>query len=105
MHGGLGAPVAVATAPAPVAAAPSTVSPTASAVDVFSPFEGEAPVVELNVKNGDAVTKGQAVAAVEAMKTNHPVVSPCDGTVQEIHVMIGDDVSSDQPIMSISPKG
>jgi 3-methylcrotonyl-CoA carboxylase alpha subunit len=62
-------------------------------------------VVEINVKIGDAVTKGQAVAAVEAMKTNHPVVSPCNGTVHEIHAAIGDDVGSDQPIMSISPKG
>lgn len=104
MPGGLTAPVVVASAPTAVAAAPAS-GATIAAVDVFSPFEGEAPVVELNIKKGDSVTKGQTVGAVEAMKTNHPIVSPCDGTVHEIYVMIGDDASSDQPIMSILPKG
>ena len=35
---------------------------------MFSPFEGNVELVEVNVKVGDTVTQGQVVAAVEAMK-------------------------------------
>src|SRR5690606_13571574 len=45
-------------------------------VDVFSPFEGKVELVEINVRVGDAVKKGQVVAAVEAMKAKHDVRSP-----------------------------
>ena len=59
-------------------------------------------VSEILVKVGDKVTKGQAVAKVEAMKAQDDIVSPVDGTVSAIHVELGDEVDSTKPILSIS---
>lgn len=68
---------------------------------VYSPFEGKVEVVEINVKVGDRVTKGQVVAAVEAMKAKHDVRAPCDGKVTAVHADLGGEVSSGKPILTI----
>lgn len=86
---------------APVAAAAP--APSNNTTPVFSPFEGDAPVVELSVKVGDVVTAGQIVGAVEAMKANHHVKAPVAGKIQEILVEIGDEVGTGKPIMTILP--
>ncbi|MBC8465681.1 biotin attachment protein [bacterium] len=88
---------------APVIAAPAA-SPTGNIVPVYSPFDGDSPVVELGVNKGDQVTKGQTIGAVEAMKTNHAVIVPVSGEVCEVHVGIGDDVDLSKPIISILTK-
>ena len=69
--------------------------------DVFSPFEGNVELVEINVKVGDAVTQGQVVAAVEAMKAKHDVKAPCSGRVAAVHAVIGNEVSAGKPILTI----
>ncbi len=58
-------------------------------------------LVEINVKVGDAVQKGQVVAAVEAMKAKHDVRAPCAGTVVEINADLGSEVSAGKPILTI----
>ena len=70
-------------------------------VSVYSPFEGKVALVEVKVRVGEAVRKGQVVAGVEAMKAKHDVKAPCDGTVVAIHASIGTDVTADQPILTI----
>ncbi len=90
-----------APAAAPAVAASGTLSPNGT--PVYSPFEGEAPVVELHVKPGDTVTAGQVVAEVEAMKANHQVKTPVDGKVGNVLAAIGDDVGAGKPIMMILP--
>lgn len=72
-----------------------------SHVAVYSPFEGAVEVIEVNVRIGDMVKKGQVVAAVEAMKAKHDVRSPADGKVVEIHADLGTEVSRDKPILAI----
>lgn len=74
---------------------------TGEKVSVYSPFEGKVELVEINVRVGDVVRKGQVVASVEAMKAKHDVRSPCDGTVLEIHSDLGSEVSASKPILSI----
>ena len=69
--------------------------------DVFSPFEGNVELVEINVKVGDTVTQGQVVAAVEAMKAKHDVKAPCAGRVAAVHAVIGNEVSAGKPILTI----
>ena len=69
--------------------------------DVFSPFEGNVELVEINVKVGDGVTQGQVVAAVEAMKAKHDVKAPCSGRVVTVHAAIGNEVSAGKPILTI----
>ena len=58
-------------------------------------------LVEIGVKVGDAVTSGQVVAAVEAMKAKHDVKAPCAGKVASIDATIGDDVVAGQSILTI----
>ena len=86
------------TTPNQTAATPSNGGQTK---DIFSPFEGNVEVVEVNVKAGDVVTQGQVVAAVEAMKAKHDVKAPCAGRVTAVHASIGNEVSAGKPIMTI----
>ena len=45
------------------------------------------------VKAGDAVTKGQALAVMEAMKMEHTIAAPADGVVAELLYAPGDQVT------------
>ncbi|MCP4568886.1 MAG: biotin attachment protein [FCB group bacterium] len=83
-------PAAVATAPAPT-----------NGTKVFSTFAGAVEVVDIKVKVGSSVSKGQVVANVEAMKAQHDIKAPCDGTVTGVHVAIGDEVDSTKPILTL----
>ncbi|MGL4637060.1 MAG: acetyl/propionyl/methylcrotonyl-CoA carboxylase subunit alpha [Beijerinckiaceae bacterium] len=57
---------------------------------VKSPMHGK--LVALMVQTGDAVTKGQKLAIVEAMKMEHALVAPRDGTVAEVIGAVGAQV-------------
>ncbi len=94
---------AAAATPAPTAAAlpAPPAAATAAATPVFSPFKGKVELVEIGVKVGDAVTEGQVVAAVEAMKAKHDVRAPCSGKVATIDATIGADIMAGQAIMTI----
>ncbi len=70
-------------------------------VSVHSPFEGKVEVVEIKVKVGDTVDKGQVVAAVEAMKAKHDVKSPAHGTVISVDVSLGSEVAGSDPILTL----
>ncbi len=94
--GGAGTATAPAEAPAPGTASTNGGTP------VHSTFAGSVEVVDIIVNVGDAVTKGQAVAAIEAMKAKHDIKSPVDGKVSRINVEIGDEIDSTKPIMFIA---
>lgn len=55
-----------------------------------APMPGK--VVSFAVKAGDKVTKGQALAVMEAMKMEHTIAAPQDGLVQELLFSPGDQV-------------
>ncbi|MFF1385812.1 biotin carboxylase N-terminal domain-containing protein [Arthrobacter sp. NPDC058288] len=67
---------------------------------VRSPMPGT--VVSVNVSNGDAVKSGQVLLSVEAMKMEHQLVAPLDGTVH-ISITSGDLVKADQVLATIHP--
>jgi pyruvate carboxylase subunit B len=69
---------------------------------VFSTFAGSVEVVDILVKVGDNVNKGDNVAAVEAMKAKHDIKASASGTVSAINVEIGDEIDSTKPILIIS---
>lgn len=71
-------------------------------VPVYSPFEGKVELVEIHVKPGNTVTKGQVVAAVEAMKAKHDVKAPMNGTVKSVDAALGSEVSAGVPIITLS---
>ncbi|RVT52288.1 acetyl/propionyl/methylcrotonyl-CoA carboxylase subunit alpha [Rubrivivax albus] len=56
-----------------------------------APMPGK--VISLAVKAGDAVKQGQAVAVMEAMKMEHTLHAPRDGTVGELLCGVGDQVA------------
>ncbi|HWE53915.1 MAG TPA: biotin carboxylase N-terminal domain-containing protein [Acidimicrobiales bacterium] len=64
---------------------------------VTSPMPGA--VVAVNVTPGQAVTAGQALVAVEAMKMEHLIRAPADGTVTEVLVTAGQQVKLDQALV------
>ncbi len=93
-----GGTAAATAAPATAPAVPASSNGT----PVYSSFAGSVEVVDILVKVGDPVTKGQAVAAIEAMKAKHDIKSPIDGKVSTVNVEIGDEIDSSKPIMTIS---
>jgi len=92
----------------PITSADSTANTASSqptgngGVPVYSTFSGSVDVVDILVKVGDKVTKGQVVVQVEAMKAKHDMKAPKDGTVTEIFIAVGDEIDSSKPMLTIS---
>jgi acetyl-CoA carboxylase biotin carboxylase subunit len=58
---------------------------------IVSPMPGK--IIQLHVKAGDAVKKGQPLAVLEAMKMEHTLSAPADAQVASVEVAQGDQVS------------
>ncbi|MFV0459141.1 MAG: acetyl/propionyl/methylcrotonyl-CoA carboxylase subunit alpha [Actinomycetales bacterium] len=65
---------------------------------VFSPMPGS--VIACFVQEGDTVSAGQPVLAIEAMKMEHSLTSAIDGVVS-LHVALGDQVTGEQLLATI----
>ncbi len=50
-------------------------------------------ILQLNVKIGDRVTRGQSLLVLEAMKMQNQICSPLAGTVVAIRVQVGQKVA------------
>ena len=100
-RGSSGASSRVAT---PIAAAKPKAAPAAPSPGggntVQSPLG--AVVVSIDVKVGDAVTEGQQVVTLEAMKMNTIVTAPAGGTVKTILVKPGDGVEEGQALIELA---
>lgn len=64
---------------------------------VMSPMPGL--LTNVSVKVGDAVTAGQKLAAIEAMKMENTLVATQDGVVAEICANVGESLAVDQLII------
>ncbi|MBD3168832.1 MAG: biotin attachment protein [candidate division Zixibacteria bacterium] len=91
-----------ASSASPSATATVPAAEPAAGKQVFSTFTGQVEIVDVKVKVGDKVTKGQVIAEIEAMKATHDIKSPIDGEISAIHVKIGDEIDSSQPIATIA---
>lgn len=58
-------------------------------------------IIEIRVKKGDTVTRGEPLVILEAMKMANEVVAPADGTVHQIHVEPKDSVNAGDPLVSL----
>jgi acetyl-CoA/propionyl-CoA carboxylase biotin carboxyl carrier protein len=67
--------------------------------EIVSPMPGS--VVAVGVEDGATVSSGDVVVTVEAMKMEHALSSPVDGTV-ELLVAVGDQVKVGQPLARIT---
>jgi biotin carboxyl carrier protein len=50
-------------------------------------------IIDIKVKAGDGVKKGDLIMVMEAMKMKNPIPTPAEGTVKEITVGVGDRVN------------
>ena len=58
--------------------------------DILSPMPGK--IIAVEVTQGQAVTKGQKLLTLEAMKMEHTLVAPFDGVVAELSAVAGAQV-------------
>jgi len=70
-----------------------------AAGELVAPMPGQVRAV--NVSAGDAVTKGQTLVIVEAMKMEIKVVAPRDGIVANVLVKVGDTVEREQILIQV----
>jgi 3-methylcrotonyl-CoA carboxylase alpha subunit len=68
---------------------------------IVAPMPGK--VIAVEVTQGQAVTKGQKLLTLEAMKMEHSLVAPFDGTVAELNASAGAQVQVDALLVRIEP--
>ena len=90
------APVAAAPAAAPKAApaaAPAARKPAAGGGKGALKVPMPGTILEVNVKPGDSVKRGQQCAILEAMKMQNKIAAPRDGVIAEVCVQAGQTVA------------
>ena len=94
-----------AAAPATAAAKPAAPAPAAAPAAVGEGTKVTAPmpgnILDVKVKTGDTVTKGQVLMVLEAMKMENDIVAPCDGTVTSVIAKKGDTVNASDALATI----
>jgi len=69
---------------------------------VIAPMHGL--LLEVLVKPGDEVCKGQTLAVLEAMKMHYEIQAEIDGTVDEVTAVAGKQVAADDVLIEINEK-
>jgi propionyl-CoA carboxylase alpha chain len=70
---------------------------------LVAPMPGK--VIELRVAVGDAVTSGDTLVVLEAMKMEHPMRASEDGVVREVRVALGEQVENGALLLVVEPEG
>jgi len=65
-----------------------------------APMPGK--LLSFTVKAGDKVTRGQPLAVMEAMKMEHTIAAPADGTVAELLFVPGDQVTEGAELLKMA---
>jgi 3-methylcrotonyl-CoA carboxylase alpha subunit len=73
---------------------------TAATGRLTAPMPGK--VVSFAVKTGDTVKAGQTLAVMEAMKMEHTIAAPKDGTVAELLYAPGDQVAEGAELLTLA---
>ena len=84
---------------APKAAPAPAAAPAGKGENINAPMPGN--ILDVRVANGQAVTAGQILMILEAMKMENEIIAPCAGTVSNLSVQKGSTVSSGQLLCSI----
>lgn len=67
---------------------------------LVAPMPGK--IIAVAVKAGDRVTRGQRLLVMEAMKMEHTIHAPADGTVEEIFFDVDDQVDDGAELISLT---
>lgn len=81
-----------------VATRPAPAKPAAAGA-ILSPLQGT--IIKVCAANGDAVTAGQTILILEAMKMQNEITAPKAGTLADLAVTEGQHVASGEPLFSI----
>ena len=58
-------------------------------------------ILDIKVKAGDQVAKGQVLLILEAMKMENEIMAPHDAVIAGVHVNKGDSVDSGKLLISL----
>jgi acetyl/propionyl-CoA carboxylase alpha subunit len=67
---------------------------------IRAPMPGK--IIALQAQAGATVVKGQALITVEAMKMEHTLTAPFDGTVGDVAFAVGQQVSEGTTLLHIT---
>ncbi|MYZ47178.1 biotin carboxylase N-terminal domain-containing protein [Propylenella binzhouense] len=70
---------------------------------VYVPMHGR--IVQVSVAEGDRVEKGDPLVTVEAMKMEHVLAASAAGSVEALHVRLGEQVEEGRLAVRIGPAG
>jgi biotin carboxyl carrier protein len=73
----------------------------ATGARIESPLPGQ--VVKVLVEAGQHVSSGDELVVVEAMKMEHSIKAPADGTVNAVHCAAGDQVDRGRSLVDFEP--
>ncbi|MGP1615340.1 MAG: biotin/lipoyl-containing protein, partial [Pollutimonas bauzanensis] len=65
-----------------------------------APMPGK--IIAISVRAGDKVKSGDALLVMEAMKMEHTIHAPADGTVEELFFAVGDQVGDGAELIAIA---
>ena len=74
-----------------------------SSNELSAPMQGT--IVKVAVVNGDEVTEGDLVVVLEAMKMEQPITAHRSGVVANLTAVVGESVTSGQPLLEIVDAG
>ena len=78
--------------PTPAEEKPAVPASSGEGANILAPIAGK--LLDIKVKVGDAVKKGEIVAVIEAMKLENEVPSTADGIVKEVKGAKGSAVNN-----------
>ncbi len=81
--------------------APKPSASAASAGACKAPMHGR--VTQVLVASGDTVAAGTLLLVMEAMKMEHQVHAPLNGTVRALHIRVGEQVAARQVLVEVEP--
>ena len=90
---------AAAPAAAPVSAPAPKAAPAAGGAGIKAPLPGV--ILDIKVKVGDTIAKGQTVAILEAMKMENNINADREGTVVSINVEKGQSIAEGTDIITL----
>ncbi len=82
---------------------PATANASIADGAILSPMPGK--VIAVDVAEGDSVTAGQRLMVLEAMKMEHALTAPFDGTVTELNASEGEQVQVEAVLAVVEPVG
>lgn len=90
-------PAAPSAVPTPIARVPAPRVAFGNRATLTAPMPGV--ILEVQVKPGDVVTRGQPVAVLDAMKMHNIIGAPRAGTIAEVFVSTGQNVNHGDPLL------